>query len=75
MKLNTFKEYSIFIWLIVVTLSGIFILTIYKNSRNDQLEQIKSSLNNIYLKKTIQEIRCTKNATKSLKNQHFFNYK
>ena len=59
MKLNTFKEYSIFIWLIVVTLSGIFVLTIYKNSRNDQLEQIKSSLNNIYLKKTIQEI--TKN--------------
>ena len=59
MKLNTFKEYSIFIWLIVVTLSGIFALTIYKNSRNDQLEQIKSSLNNIYLKKTIQEI--TKN--------------
>ena len=64
MKFSTFKEYSIFIWLIVVTLSGIFILTIYKNSRNDQLEQIKSSLNNIYLKKTIQEI------TKNLKPRY-----
>ena len=64
MKFSTFKEYSIFIWLIVVTLSGIFVLTIYKNSRNDQLEQIKSSLNNIYLKKTIQEI------TKNLKPRY-----
>ena len=56
MKISTFKEYSIFIWLIVITLTGIFILTIYKNSKDDQLEQIKSSLDNIYLKKTIEEI-------------------
>ena len=50
------KENSIFIWIILIALLGIFASAFYKNSQQQQTEKIKSSLNNIYLKKTIQEI-------------------
>ena len=55
-KLSTYKEYSIFFWLIFVTAIGISISAIYSSSKTEQSLQIKSSLNNIYLKKTLQEI-------------------
>ncbi len=50
------KENSIFVWIILIALIGIFASTIYKNSQQKQTQKIKSSLDNIYLKKTIQEI-------------------
>ena len=50
------KENSIFIWIILIALLGIFASAFYKNSQQQQTQKIKSSLNNIYLKKTIQEI-------------------
>ena len=55
-KLSTYKEYSIFFWLIFVTAVGISISAIYSSTKTQQSHQIKSSLNNIYLKKTLQEI-------------------
>ena len=50
------KENSIFVWIILIALIGIFASTFYKNSQHKQTQKIKSSLDNIYLKKTIQEI-------------------
>ncbi len=59
MKLNNYKDYSIFFWLILIVLLGIFTLSIYKRNLQEQSLQIKGSLDNIYLKKIISEI--TKN--------------
>ena len=59
LKLSTFKEYSIFFWLILIALVGVIITTIYSANKTEQTNQIQASLDNIYLKKTIQEI--TKN--------------
>ena len=58
-KFNLLKEYSIFFWLILITISGLFIFNIYSTNKSQQNSKIKSSLDNIYLKKTIKEI--TKN--------------
>ena len=55
-KINILKEYSIFIWLIIVAIVGILITTIYSRNKLEQSELIKSTLDNIYLKKTIKEI-------------------
>ena len=55
-KLNAYKEYSIFIWLILITLAGVFISTIYSSNKEKEYEKIKSTLGNIYLKKTLKEI-------------------
>ena len=52
-ELNTLKEYSIFFWLILISIIGILILSIYSNDKKDQSEKIKSSLDNIYFKKTL----------------------
>ena len=58
-KFTLLKEYSIFFWLILITISGLFIFNIYSTNKSQQNIKIKSSLDNIYLKKTIEEI--TKN--------------
>ena len=55
-RITRLKEYSIFFWLILITLFGVIISTIYKNSEIEKSHKIKSSLNNIYLKKTLKEI-------------------
>ena len=55
-KLNAYKEYSIFIWLILITLAGVFVSTIYSSNKEKEYEKIKSTLDNIYLKKTLKEI-------------------
>ena len=55
-KIELYKEYSIFFWLILIGITGILISTIYSTNKNDQNKKIKSSLNNIYLKKSIKEI-------------------
>jgi len=56
---NTLKEYSIFFWTILVSILAILIFIIYTKNKEDQTERLFGSLENIYLKKTIQEI--TKN--------------
>ena len=55
-KLDKFKEYSIFIWLILISFLGIITYSIYLSNKLEQSKKISSSLQNIYLKKTISEI-------------------
>ena len=55
-KNNTYKDYTIFFWLVLITILGILISTIYTSKKDETSKQIKESLDNIYLKKTIQEI-------------------
>ena len=56
---NTLKEYSIFFWTILVSILAILIFIIYTKNKEEQTLKLFGSLENIYLKKTIQEI--TKN--------------
>ena len=56
LKLITLREYSIFFWVILVSIFGIFASTIYTKNKEDQLKKIESSLDNIYLRKTLKEI-------------------
>ena len=53
---NIIREYSIFIFLIILVVAMLIIHTIYSNSKTQNLEKLNSSLNNTYLKKTVQEI-------------------
>ncbi len=55
-KIQALKEYSIFFWLVFITSIFIFIFIIYSNNKSQNSDQLKSSLKNIYLKKTIEEI-------------------
>ena len=55
-KKKLLNEFSIFFWLILVTLLGIIISTIYTTNKEEQFRQIKLSLDNTYLKKTFKEI-------------------
>mgnify|MGYP002826571633 CR=1 FL=1 len=59
LKINTLKEYSVFFWMILICVLGVVFFSIYSKNKQEQVELIIGSLNNIYLKKTIQEI--TKN--------------
>ena len=58
-KLISLGEYSLFFWIILISVIGIFSSTIYNKNKDDQLKKIESTLDNIYLKKTLKEI--TKN--------------
>ena len=51
-----YKDYYIFFWLILIAVIGVFVTTIYNDSKEERNKKIIESLNNIYLKKTIQEI-------------------
>ena len=55
-KLISLGEYSLFFWIILISVIGIFSSTIYNKNKEDQLEKIESTLDNIYLKKTLKEI-------------------
>ena len=53
---NTIKEYSVFFFLILLIIMGLIISSIYSTYKNQNLEKINSTLDNTYLKKTIEEI-------------------
>ena len=55
-KIKNFKEYSIFFWLALITILGVFISLIYSENKSDQNRKIKTSLDNIYLGKILKEI-------------------
>ena len=55
-KLITLKEYSIFFWILLISILGIITSTIYSKNKEDQLLKIESTLENIYLRKTLKEI-------------------
>ena len=68
-NLNTFKEYSIIFWIVVITFLSFSTYSIYERSKIDNANQIKSTIKNIYLKKVINEI------TKNLEPRYTtFNY-
>ena len=54
--INKFKEYSIFFWIILISILGIIFIGVYKSNKSERSLKIKESLNNIYLKKTLKEI-------------------
>ena len=56
LKLDKFKEYYIFIWLVIISILGIIVFTIYLSNKSEQNLKVSSSLENIYLQKTISEI-------------------
>ncbi len=58
-KIITLKDYSVFFWIILISISGILVFSIYSQNKQEQTNRFIGSLENIYLKKTIQEI--TKN--------------
>ena len=53
---NNFKEYSLFVWIVLITILSILVYSIYESNKDIKSEQIKSTLKNIYLKKLISEI-------------------
>ena len=56
MRIAKFKEYSIFFWIIFISILGILFTGIYKSNKSEGYQKIKESFNNIYLKKTLKEI-------------------
>ena len=58
-KINALKDYSVFFWIILISILGILVFSIYTKNKQEQTNRFIWSLENIYLKKTIQEI--TKN--------------
>ena len=54
--INKFKEYSIFFWVILVSILGILFFGVYKSNKSETSQKIKESFNNLYLKKTLKEI-------------------
>ena len=65
-KISIIKEYSIFIWLLLIALIGIFAMSVYSSTQIEQNNKIKSIFENIYLKKTLTEI------SKNLKPRYTF---
>ena len=55
-NIKTYKEYAIFYWLLFVGIISIFLSSVYSDSKIEQSNRIKTSLNNIYLKKTLIEV-------------------
>ena len=55
-KIISLGEYSLFIWIILISTFGILTSAIYSKNKEDQLDKIESTLSNIYLKKIIKEI-------------------
>ncbi len=55
-NINTYKEYSIILWIVVITILSFSTYSIYERSKNNDTNQIKSTISNIYLKKVVNEI-------------------
>ncbi len=55
-KLGNYREYSIFLWLIFISFLGIILVSIYSANKEAVSKKINTSLENIYLKKTIKEL-------------------
>ncbi len=50
------KELSIFFWIVLVGILGVFFASIHNANKEIEIKKIESSLDNIYLLKTIKEI-------------------
>ncbi len=58
-KFNTYREYAIFFWLILICIIAIVFSKIHSTTEAEKNIKINSTLNNIYFKKTLEEV--TKN--------------
>ena len=58
-KFNTYREYAIFFWLILICIIAIVFSKIHSTTQAEKNIKINSTLNNIYFKKTLEEV--TKN--------------
>ena len=68
-KMNSLKEYGLFFWLILLSILALFVTEIYSSNNIERHKKIKSSLENIYLKKSIKEL------TQNLKPRYkYINY-
>ena len=68
-KMNSLKEYGLFFWLILLSILALFVTGIYSSNNIERHKKIKSSLENIYLKKSIKEL------TQNLKPRYkYINY-
>ena len=56
LKIRSIKDFSIFVWLFLATVFAILFSQVYLQSKTEQSSQIKDSLDNIYLKKTLEEL-------------------
>ena len=65
-KINILKEYGLFFWLILLSILGLLVAGIYSNNIAEKQKKLNSSLENIYLKKSIKEI------TNSLKPRYTY---
>ena len=55
-NISTFKNYTIFFWLVFISIIAIFFSSVYNSSKSEKSKLLKSSLDNIYFKKTLKEI-------------------
>ncbi len=55
-KFNTYREYAIFFWLILICIFGIIASKIHSTTQIEKNIKINSTFNNIYFKKTFEEI-------------------
>ena len=58
-KFNTFREYAIFFWLVLICIIGIVVSKIHTTTLIEKNIKFNSTFNNIYFKKTFKEV--TKN--------------
>ena len=68
LKFSSIVEYSIFFWLILITVMGIFVSNIYSTNKLKKAEQIKATFDNTYLKKTIFNLTKSLEPRYSIKN-------
>ena len=54
--LEKFREYSYFVWLVLLVIIAISVTNFYDNNKKNQVFYLKKTLDNIYLKKTIKKI-------------------
>ena len=55
-NISTIKNYTIFFWLVFISIIAIFFSSVYNSSKSEKSKLLKSSLDNIYFKKTLKEI-------------------
>ena len=55
LKKNFYKEFSILFWIAFITIISAISFTIYSSDQNEKKQKIQSTLDNIYLKKSIKE--------------------
>ena len=56
LRKNFFKEYSILFWIVFITVISVISFSIYSSDQIEKKQKLQSTLNNIYLKKSVKEL-------------------